>query len=84
MMMTSGRTETAREMAASPCPAVSAALEDVAWNRVKAARLLRISYSALRKMVECGLARGGRALSQDGAPMGTRTTNSLPWPSPSL
>ncbi|TMQ24314.1 MAG: hypothetical protein E6K82_09235 [Candidatus Rokuibacteriota bacterium] len=36
-------------------PRSRAALEDVAWNRVKAARLLRISYSALRKIVECGL-----------------------------
>jgi len=38
--------------------AIEAALDHVAWNRVKAARLLQISYGALRyKIVDCGLAR---------------------------
>ena len=37
--------------------AIEAVLDHVAGNRVKAARLLQISYSALRyKIVECGLA----------------------------
>ena len=59
--------------------AIEAMLDHVAGNRVKAARLLRISYSALRyKIADCGLAPGGPARSQDGAPMGTRITNSLP------
>jgi two-component system, NtrC family, response regulator AtoC len=38
--------------------AIEAVLDHVAWNRVKAARLLQISYTALRyKIVDYGLAR---------------------------
>jgi transcriptional regulator with GAF, ATPase, and Fis domain len=38
--------------------AIEAVLDHVAWNRVKAARLLQISYGTLRyKIVDCGLAR---------------------------
>jgi len=50
--------------------AIETVLDHVAGNQVKAARLLQISYSALRyKILECGLARGGPARGQDGEPM---------------
>jgi len=40
---------------------IAAVLDHVAWNRVKAARLLQISYGTLRyKIVDCGLARRAR------------------------
>jgi transcriptional regulator with GAF, ATPase, and Fis domain len=81
-----GLKTTARRAArAAERIAIEAVLDHVDWNRVKAARLLRISYSALRyKIVECGLDRGSPARSQDGVPMGRRATNSLPWPGPAL
>lgn len=59
--------------------AIAAVLDHVDWNRVKAARLLQISYGTLRyKIVDCGLARRAPGFAQDGAPMGTRTTSSPP------
>jgi len=43
--------------------AIEAVLDRVAWNRVKAARLLQISYGTLRyKIVDCGLAGRTRGL----------------------
>jgi two-component system response regulator AtoC len=59
--------------------AIEAVLDHVDGNRARAARLLQISYAALRyKIIECGVDRRRAGLAQDGAPMGTRTVNSLP------
>ena|SRR5688572_28183303 len=51
----------AREAArAAERVAIEAVLDCVDWNRVKAARLLHISYAALRyKILDCGLTRQG-------------------------
>jgi two-component system response regulator AtoC len=56
-----GLKTIAREAArAAERVAIEAVLDRVDWNRSKAARLLQISYAALRyKIVECGLARQG-------------------------
>jgi transcriptional regulator with GAF, ATPase, and Fis domain len=56
-----GLKTIAREAArAAERAVIEAVLDHVDWNRVKAARLLRISYATLRyKIVDCGLARQG-------------------------